>query len=559
MTPSITIETLTFSDDTVVKMEEGDLLLIVGPNNAGKSRALRDIFSRLKNEPQTPVVRTVKSRRSGTAQDVLNHVEALGFIRQDPAPRIVFRGDQFDAKSLPHFWQLPQGPGPTTGIFATLISTDERLKTCEPPNNISFTEQALTHPIQFLARDDRLEERISTYCKAAFGKDVVVHRNAGSTIPLYCGARPIPPPGKDRVSFDYIQAVEKLDPVQKEGDGIRSYLGVLLQVTVGEWSLVLLDEPEAFLHPPQARLLGTVLAKDKSVEAQTVIATHSGDFLKGVLDSGNARTRVLRLTRDGSVNRVRELQAGEIQELWKDPLLRYSNVLDGLFHEAVVLCESDSDCLLYGAVLDELCKTEPTRRRPDLLFLHCGGKARMPVVIRALMRVGVPISTVTDFDVLSAEQPLRSIVEAHGGEWAQIEPRWKPVHHVISNKKPELSTEETRGAIFGILNGVQEPIFPKAAGKKIDSLLRRATPWQQVKSVGLAFLKGQDYRNGEQLLAALAALRIHVVPIGELECFFPGADGHGPAFVADVFTREMLSSPSAEPAKRFVESIVFFP
>ncbi len=364
-------------------------------------------------------------------------------------------------------------------------------------------------------------------------------------------------PGKDRVSIEYVREVEKLEPVHEQGDGIRSYIGVLLQVTVGEWSLILLDEPEAFLHPPQARLLGTVLAKDKAAEGQTIIATHSGDFLKGVLDAGNARTRVLRLTRDGNVNRVNELQATEIQELWKDPLLRYSNVLDGLFHEAVILCESDSDCLLYGAVLDELCQNDATLRRPDLLFLHCGGKDRMPVVIRALKRVGVPISTVADYDVLSAEHPLRSIVEAHGGDWTQIEPLWKPMHHAISNKRPELSTQETRDAITSVLNGITEPIFPKAAGKEIDRLLRRATPWKQVKSVGLSFLKGQDYRKGEELLAALAALHIHVVPIGEAEQFFPAADGHGPAFVADVFTREMISTAAADQAKRFVKSVVF--
>ncbi|MGA3171135.1 MAG: AAA family ATPase [Chthoniobacteraceae bacterium] len=445
---------------------------------------------------------------------------------------------------------------PAAGIFATIINTEGRLNTCSPPQNISFVAQAITHPIQRLARDDRLEFKISKYFKEAFGKDLVVHRNAGGTIPLYCGIRPIPPPGKDRHSFEYVQEIEKLDPVHKQGDGIRSYIGVLLQVLVGEWSLVLLDEPEAFLHPPQARLLGTVLASERLPTTQAIIATHSGDFLKGVLDAGRAQTRVLRLTRNENVNCVKELQAGEIKDLWTDPLLRYSNVLDGLFHESVVLCESDSDCLLYGAVLDDVCKAKD-RRRPDLLFLHCGGKARMPVVIRALKRVGVPISTVVDFDILSEERPLRDIVETHGGDWTAIEPLWRAVHHAMSNKKPELSTDETRNQITKILESVKEPVFPKSEARKIDALLRRATPWQQVKSIGLNFLRGDTYGNGETLLLELAKLGIHVVPVGELESFFPAANNHGPAFVADVLERGMLASPAADEAKRFVEKVVF--
>lgn len=73
-----------------------------------------------------------------------------------------------------------------------------------------------------------------------------------------------------------------------------------------------------------------------------------------------------------------------MKKLWADPLLRYSNVLDGLFHDAVVLCEGDADCRYYSAVLDQLPSTgedQANTREPQYLFTHSGGKARMPSVV----------------------------------------------------------------------------------------------------------------------------------------------------------------------------------
>jgi hypothetical protein len=42
-TPSITFESLTFSDGTTIELDHDDIVLFVGPNNAGKSLALREL------------------------------------------------------------------------------------------------------------------------------------------------------------------------------------------------------------------------------------------------------------------------------------------------------------------------------------------------------------------------------------------------------------------------------------------------------------------------------------------------------------------------------------
>ena len=78
-------------------------------------------------------------------------------------------------------------------------------------------------------------------------------------------------------------------PLDLQGDGYRSFAGVVLAMLTFADRLLLLDEPDAFLHPAQARALGRWLATHaKKISAQVLLATHSADFLWGVI-SANAK------------------------------------------------------------------------------------------------------------------------------------------------------------------------------------------------------------------------------------------------------------------------------
>ena len=135
---------------------------------------------------------------------------------------------------------------------------------------------------------------------------------------------------------------------------MRSFSGVLLNIIAGNKSVTLLDEPEAFLHPPQARLLGEILAKHTHQNKQLFISTHSEDFLKGLLTTGKENVRVVRINREGDINHMSLLDNEGVRTLWKDPILRFSNILSGLFHSKVVICEADTDCRFYQSVVDSI-------------------------------------------------------------------------------------------------------------------------------------------------------------------------------------------------------------
>src|SRR5262249_3767824 len=133
-----------------------------------------------------------------------------------------------------------------------------------------------------------------------------------------------------------------------------------------------------------------------------------------------------------------------VESLWRDPLLRFSRALDGLFHEGVVVCEGDSDSQFYSAVTYHLAEqadaasadeettaedhgadapadveegAESLQLTPnpfDVMFTYAGGKQRVKLLAGALVGVHVPVRCVVDFDVLNDQGILRGIVEAMG-------------------------------------------------------------------------------------------------------------------------------------------------
>ncbi len=106
--------------------------------------------------------------------------------------------------------------------------------------------------------DEKLADRISTHFRHAFGKDLFPFRAGGSNFPLYVGKKPEKAFGEDELSRNFVEKLrEQAEPLESQGDGMRSFATVLLYVLVADThSIQFLDEPEAFLHPPQARLLG---------------------------------------------------------------------------------------------------------------------------------------------------------------------------------------------------------------------------------------------------------------------------------------------------------------
>lgn len=553
----VRVTTIKFSDETEVLIPGEGVVLFVGPNNAGKSQALKD----LNGHPRDPNYKgktlsavTYEKGIAGDLQDwVMSNIPTLS--REGLARFLVEGWGEVGLNDVINQVHQPL-LGVLTSTFVLHADGTSRLSAGDSQPSLDFSVSIPAHPVQKAYQDSLLEKEIEAESKAAFGLDVTVDRYGGAVISLRLGRRPEFQHEAGRPAPSYLDALKALPKLEEQGDGVRSYLGLVLHIAAGLHQVLLIDEPEAFLHPPQARRLGAVLAR-KAQSQQAFIATHSTDIVQGALEAGSAIT-IVRITRDGDVNHAAVLNDQAVKQLWSDPLLRYSNVLDGLFHDAVVLCESDADCRYYAAVLDNLPGVDGSNeasRDPQLLFTHCGGKARMSSVVDALRAVSVPVVVVADFDVLRDPNDVERLVVSLGGQFDHYEGDLKIVAAALEADTKPLRKLTLKDDLVAKIDAMSSETITRREAEQLRAAIRSETGWDKAKRSGTkAVPQGNASEVCKRLLIGLRELGLLVVEVGELERFAPGVAGHGPAWVTEVLEQKLHEAPGSD-AVKFVRGI----
>jgi len=325
-------------------------------------------------------------------------------------------------------------------------------------------------------------------------------------------------------------------------------MGTVLTLAAGEFDIVLLDEPEAFLHPPQARLLGKVVAEmSREGGTQVIVSTHSDDFVQGVLDASrdDAEVTVVRLTRPtDSENRVAQVDPDAIKSLYRDPLLRYSNIMDGIFYKGAVICEAESDCTYYSATLGYI-EQEEGLGASDLFFTQCGGKDRIKRAYQALAAASVPTAVIADIDLLADKTKFRDLFEAMGGMFAAIEASYNTLESSVKNQKIDPERSVVREAINAILDGSDAKNFTKDELTKLTELLRSESGWKQVKRKGAGAIDtGDPTAAFKSIVAACVAIGLFLVEVGELERFHQDVSGNKQEWLRKVLEQELFKKPT---------------
>ena len=397
------------------------------------------------------------------------------------------------------------------------------------------------------------EESISESFRETFGCGLVVNRFGGVVVPIHVGDKPVVEPGEDYFSPDFAMKFRDLPLLANQGNGMKAFFDLICRVVGSNAkSAIFIDEPELFLHPPQSRKLGRFLAEKTAANTQLFVATHDGPFIRGILNSGSDRVRVIRIERDKEVNSFKQLQNEDIANLWKDTVLKYSNVLDGLFHEQVVVCESDSDCQFFAALRDEIEDTSLS----DVLFVSAGGKDRVAVVAKALTAIGVKTKAVLDFDVLNQPLAMTRIVDALGGDWAALESDYKLVQSAVESRRPELDKDKVFSEIKELFGDVDTKAVPRSVVRKVNGILKRSSLWAAAKDSGFAVIPpGDPSKAWGRLHANCLKLGFCIIEFGELESFVREIGGHGQKWVNEVLRLDLATDGRLENARNFVKRL----
>jgi energy-coupling factor transporter ATP-binding protein EcfA2 len=414
------IDSVTFNDGTVVT--PGNLMVLVGPNNAGKTRALRDLsLLTTEEKPNRLVVVTQASWPvPRNIQELTTAYPHIAFIKD---------GDTFSLRTLmpnlssqfsysnsqwPHGYEwltsgLDRSFGriPASIVFASVfgkallafLTTEDRLRLVRQVSSPGDAYEAtLLHSLYHA--DSALDDVINAHIREAFNLSLALDYTTLQQMLFRASDDFGHIPENPRRARFLMTQFEKLD---EQGDGLRSYAGIIVALLAAKRPLVLIDEPEAFLHPPQAYRMGRFLAGQAVAGQQVIVATHSADVLKGIL----SKTRdacIVRIDRTRNMNAFRVLDATRLCDIATDPLLNSTRVLEGLFYHGVVVVEGEGDARFYQAA--------SLKRRPDvdLHFVNADNKQRVPTICGLYREMGVRYAGIVDFDVLNNDDEFKDQV-----------------------------------------------------------------------------------------------------------------------------------------------------
>lgn len=282
----------TFSDGTEIELSASAVRFVVGANNSGKSRTLAELRELLSGAPPGLVLRAVRRGGGADGQTITQWLDEVAYVTRD-------------ANGSPTSWSVPplgamplydfsaiksqvsaDGPlGTATQLLVQTLGVGDRQTLTAPQASFDRVQAQPATPLQALQADPALEKDLSETAVTAFGKPVTLNRVAGPNLRLHVG-RPHRAP--DLMSVEYAEELAALPSVEEQGDGYKAFLGVMLSVLVGRARILLIDEPETFLHPPQARRLGREISSRTEHGTQVICATHSADVLEGALQGDGA-------------------------------------------------------------------------------------------------------------------------------------------------------------------------------------------------------------------------------------------------------------------------------
>ncbi len=501
------IHQIIFKDSQYEKSPQLDFTLsnvtiLIGPNNSGKSQVLKDI-EKYCFGTDTSTLKILKdvvfaipgSESDSEIQELLTTFKSTPPKNRGIGHNQIFlsshdfresgnRRLEYTIDLQEYTWRIKQskvsGVRPEISSLFT-IKLDGRTRfDLTIPRNLGD----LNAPENFLVtlyRKDKERERLREIIFNEFGLYCYLDSTQGN---LQIKLNQNKMDSKQEKSHDEetINFFNESYSVNDVGDGIQAFVGLLMVVSSMPHRIMLIDEPEAFLHPPQANHLGnnlTTFAKERG--ASLIAATHSVDFLMGCLEKSPDVT-ILRLTYDGSKGTVKQLSSDDVMSIMGDSLLRSTSTLSTLFHKSAVVTESDTDRVFYS----EINRRLETKKLgiEDTMFLNAHGKTDVHRIIGILRKIGVPAACIYDLDVLNLQSN-----------------QWEEIFKIVKLTDAEIKKlEEDRQFVLNEL-----------IGKKKDN---EPNP---LKKQGLPILDEKTKARGYAFLEILAKYGIFLVDLGELE------------------------------------------
>lgn len=506
-----------------LEVELTPITVFVGPNNSGKSKVLIEIESQIKNgdvNPDNLVLDNIEPLPM-TESEIIEDIERLKapFISEARGGGHYSLGKlNPQSNSLGKIYVntavvIKEAISPALNwhsyaqylsLYTLRLDGTNRLNLLQEQNAGDLQSVPKNH-LAYLFSNNSVREEVRRIVFDAFGHYFVIDAtNMGKLRARLSATRPKEERIERGWEQDAVDFHKSATLISEASDGIKAFIGIITTLLAGDPKITMIDEPEAFLHPALSSKLGKEIGISlRKTNKRLIISTHSASFLMGCIQS-SAPLNIIRLTFNNGMATSRLLQQDKILRLMRNPLLRSTGVLNGLFYEAVIVTEADADRAFYQEINERLLSSNDPRGINNCLFINAQNKQTIWDIVAPLRDLGIPVVGIVDIDMLK-----------EGGE---VYTKFLKSCNIPPLSYGPLTIQ--RKAILDALNRVCDKDKWKREGG--ISLLDTATKES-----------ANDFFDQHKLYGAF------VIRNGELESWLKdlGVTGHGPAWLLRMFDK----------------------
>ncbi len=522
----------------------GAITAFIGPNNSGKTETLRDILrlaanfdpaavDRSSEEGPQPIVLSdlhfvpkLSVERLKLGLTVIDPDSSEGMVVQGIGPDLKTPHRRTISRELQNFLYRPimnaksvwmSSFGDLMGLRISYVGPDDRHRLVAP----TLAASPLQGPENLLQMLHYAEANIHQALGDAFAAafdGVQARLDASEQINLSLRvARNFPTPLPDPI--ENARQYQQLRSIDEEGDAYQSFAAIILTMLLGQGRVILIDQPEAFLQPAQARFLGRWIAANASrLACQVFVSTRDVALLKG-LSEGSSELTIIRTDRQNDITSFHTIPHDATRALARFPLLATQDAMRLLFCDGIVVAADADDQIVYETVANRLPSST------NIGFVHAAGAKNVGLVTKVLRQCGSPVCSVVELDILQSEKELGDLIEAASGSPpppAWLATRERLAKHVVGwldQASIAASANEVENFLDQIKNGDDSQPAAQTPATTASPGSDGSQNWEKLRHERLEWLPRELRMWVEELLEDLKRQGVFVSPKGRLEAW----------------------------------------
>lgn len=180
--------------------------------------------------------------------------------------------------------------------------------------------------------------------------------------------------------------------ISAQSHGTRAAAGILITLADKYRKILFIDEPESHIYPAARKYIGTLIA-DESAKRQFFIVTHDVDLLERLANSRKDFTVI----KVGTNREIKVVDYNSRQRRADSAELKNTKAIRAGFNDATIFVEGVTDKYLYDAVIRQKKLIDDSI---EYGLIDCDGNDRIADSVKFSKKIGTKVAIITDFDTI---------------------------------------------------------------------------------------------------------------------------------------------------------------